>query len=115
MLQIGPRFPYKVLRFGTQGHFTIQGQHSMLKADPGSSPDDVTIREAVPDDVPTIAKFLRALAEYQETLDYFRATTEDLARDGFGPERQFETLMAESEGEPVGLAIDDRVGQHIAA
>ncbi len=80
----------------------------MLKSDLGASPDDVTIRDAEPGDAETMAKFLRALAEYQETLDYFHATAEDLARDGFGPDRQFETLIAESEGEPVGLAIFHR-------
>ncbi len=55
-----------------------------------------------------MARFLKALAEYQETTQYFHSTEEDLARDGFGPDRQFETLMAEAEGKPVGLAIFHR-------
>lgn len=70
--------------------------------------DGVTIREAVPEDAGVMADFLRQLAEYQETLEYFHSTKEDLLRDGFGPDREFETLIAESGGRPVGLAIFER-------
>lgn len=70
--------------------------------------EEVTIREANPDDVKTMVKFLRALADYQEVQDYFHATEEDLARDGFGPNAEFETLIAESDGQPVGLACFHR-------
>jgi len=71
-------------------------------------PEDVTIREATPKDAEIMVTFLRELAEYQETTDYFHATKEDLLRDGFGPAREFETLIAESEGRPVGLATFSR-------
>jgi len=71
-------------------------------------PGDVTIREATPDDVSTIVAFLRELAEYQDTTEYFVATEEDVLRDGFGPTREFEALIAESEGRPVGLATFNR-------
>ena len=70
--------------------------------------DDVTIREAVPEDAEIMATFLRELAEFQETTEYFHATEENLRRDGFGPAREFETLIAESDGEAVGLATFNR-------
>jgi len=69
---------------------------------------DVTIREAVPEDAAIMVAFLRELAEFQDTTEYFHAHEKDLKRDGFGPNREFETLIAESEGRPVGLATFNR-------
>lgn len=71
-------------------------------------PGDVTIREAVPEDAATMVRFLRELAEYQATTEYFHATEEAMVRDGFGEGREFESLIAESEGKPVGLATFNR-------
>lgn len=71
-------------------------------------PGDVTIREALPEDVATMVRFLRELAEYQDTTEYFHATEDALLRDGFGDTPEFEALIAESEGKPVGLATFNR-------
>jgi GNAT superfamily N-acetyltransferase len=42
------------------------------------------IRPATPDDVPTIMRFIRELAEYEHAADEVLATEEDLRRDLFG-------------------------------
>ncbi len=71
-------------------------------------PGDVTIREATPEDAAIMVRFLRELAEYQATTEYFHATEDAILRDGFGENREFEALIAVSEGKPVGLATFNR-------
>ncbi len=67
---------------------------------------DVTIREAVPDDAQTILDFIVGLAEFEhEPRVTVQATVESIRRDGFGERRLFETLIAERQGEPVGMAL----------
>jgi len=84
--------------------FVMRGISKMASTQTKLEPNGVTIREAVAEDAPIMIQFLRELAEYQDTLEYFHAEEANLARDGFGPERQFETLIADFEGQPVGLA-----------
>lgn len=67
---------------------------------------DVIIREAVPNDAQTILDFIIGLAEFEnEPRSIVEATVESIRRDGFGNERLFETLIAEREGEPLGMAL----------
>jgi len=67
---------------------------------------DVIIREAVPNDAQTILDFIVGLAEFEnEPRSIVEATVESIRRDGFGPQRLFETLIAESNGEPLGRAL----------
>ncbi len=66
---------------------------------------DAILRPATRDDAPAIAEMVQALAEYQDQGAYMTATIEDFQRNGFGPDRQFVCILAESEGSPVGLAI----------
>lgn len=68
-------------------------------------PNGVTIREALPGDAAIMHEFLQALADYQDASQYFHSSVEDIARDGFGPKRKFESLIADFEDAPVGLAI----------
>jgi len=64
------------------------------------------IRPAVPEDVPTILRFIRELAEYERALDQVEATEEDLERALFGPAPAVFAHLAENEeGEPVGFAL----------
>ena len=65
----------------------------------------LTIRAAHRDDVPTIHRLLRALAAYENLLHHAKATEADLRRDGFGARPYFEVLLAELDGEAVGLAL----------
>lgn len=63
------------------------------------------IREAKAEDVGTILKFVRGLAEYENEPHAAQATEEDLLRDGFGPQPKFHCLLAEWEGAPAGFAL----------
>ena len=63
------------------------------------------IRMAQPEDAGTILRLIRALADFENLLDEVRATEADIRRDGFGPDRKFECLLAEIDGEAVGFAL----------
>jgi GNAT superfamily N-acetyltransferase len=68
----------------------------------------VTIREAGREDVGLILEFIRELAEYERAPDAVKVTAAELLRDGFpqhGGERYFETVIAEDDGEPAGIAL----------
>jgi len=55
----------------------------------------LTIREAVPADIPEMLAFIRELAEYERHPEAAIATAEDLLRDGFGPRPVYQCLIAE--------------------
>ena len=67
-----------------------------------------TIREARKEDVGLILEFIRDLAEYERAPGAVQVTEAELLRDGFpeaGGERYFETVIAEEDGEPAGIAL----------
>jgi GNAT superfamily N-acetyltransferase len=66
---------------------------------------DISIRFATPDDASLLLQLIRKLAAYERAPNAVVATEEDLRRYGFGPERQFEALLAFLDGEPAGLAL----------
>jgi len=63
------------------------------------------IRHATPDDVPTIAELIRALAEYEKLSHEAQFSTEDLRQALFGERRYAEVLLAEDAGGVVGFAL----------
>ncbi|MDX1711913.1 MAG: GNAT family N-acetyltransferase [Rhodovibrionaceae bacterium] len=63
------------------------------------------IREAAESDAGTILRLIRELAEFERLAHEVRATEADIRRDGFGPQRYFECLLAEADGEAVGFAL----------
>lgn len=65
----------------------------------------LNIRLATPQDVPTILRFIRELAIYEEEPNAVRATAADLHRDGFGPVPRFHVFLAEWERQPAGFAL----------
>jgi len=65
----------------------------------------VTVREAKPEDAEAMLRMVQALADYQGIRQRVSAKAEDFRRDGFGPQRKFEALIAERHGQPVGLAL----------
>ena len=71
--------------------------------------DTLNLRPATPADVPQILAFIRDLAEYEREPDAVHATEADLLRDGFGPARRFDCLIAELDQSaatlPVGFAL----------
>jgi len=65
-----------------------------------------TVRPALASDAATIVALVRGLAEYEnEPMSSVKITEADVLRDGFGPERRFEALIAELDGRPVGFAL----------
>lgn len=67
----------------------------------------VQVRRARAQDVGTILRFIRELAEYEREPDAAVATEADLLRDGFhdGTPPRFHVLLAELNGEPVGMGF----------
>ena len=65
----------------------------------------VTVREAKPEDSEAMLHMVQALAEYQGIRARVTAKAEDFRRDGFGSQRKFEAVIAERQGQPVGLAL----------
>ncbi len=65
----------------------------------------VTVREAHPEDAEAMIRMVRALADYQGVKQRVSATAENFRRDGFGPQRKFEALIADRHAQPVGLAL----------
>jgi GNAT superfamily N-acetyltransferase len=65
----------------------------------------ITIRSAEPEDANLMLRLIRELAVYEKAPDAVVATADDLRRHGFGPDRQFEAILAFIDGEPAGLAL----------
>ena len=63
-----------------------------------------TIRKAAPEDVGSILRFIRALAEYEHMLDEVVATPE-LLREWIFEQKKAEVLFALEEGREVGFAL----------
>ncbi|MEA2737538.1 MAG: hypothetical protein QOH05_845 [Acetobacteraceae bacterium] len=62
-----------------------------------------TIRPAVPADIPSVLRLVRALAEYERMLHEVTAT--DLHEALFGPLPRAHAVLADVDGDPVGLAL----------
>jgi GNAT superfamily N-acetyltransferase len=62
------------------------------------------IRAATPDDVTTILRFIRELAEYERLADQVTATEAIVAESLFGPRSAAEAIIAEVDGRAVGYA-----------
>jgi len=63
------------------------------------------IRPATPADTPTIARLIRALAEYERLAHAVDFSEADLHRYLFGPRAFAEVLLAEEAGVVVGFAL----------
>jgi GNAT superfamily N-acetyltransferase len=63
------------------------------------------IRQATPDDVPTICQLIRALADYERLSDAVVLREEDVRSHLFGPRPYAEVLIAEEAGEVFGFAL----------
>ena len=63
------------------------------------------IRPATPADVPTVARLIRALAEYERLADHVDLDETRLHDHLFGPRPYCEALVAEDAGAPVGFAL----------
>ncbi len=63
------------------------------------------LRPATPEDVPAIARLIRALAEYEKLSHQVVLQEEDLARHLFGERPHAEVLLAQDAGAVVGFAL----------
>lgn len=63
------------------------------------------IRPATPADVPTIARLIRELADYERMLDKVVFQESDLREYLFGQKQYAEVLLAEDAGRVVGFAL----------
>ena len=66
---------------------------------------ELSIREATPADVPVIARFVRALAEYEKLAHEAVGTEADFHAAIFGTPQRAGCLVAEWEGEPAAIAL----------
>jgi GNAT superfamily N-acetyltransferase len=66
---------------------------------------EVRIREAGPDDVGLIARFIRGLAEYERLLDECEVSEAALREHLFGERRYCEVIIAEDSQGPAGFAL----------
>ena len=57
---------------------------------------EVTLRDATPDDVPAVLRFVRDLAEYERLLQEVTATEADFHRLLFGPKPSARTAIDEN-------------------
>lgn len=65
---------------------------------------DVVLRFALEEDVPTLLRLIRGLAEY-EKMENDVAATEETLRDSLFRQKSAEAVLAELRGEPVGYAL----------
>ncbi|MGH7761180.1 MAG: GNAT family N-acetyltransferase [Candidatus Dormibacteraceae bacterium] len=65
----------------------------------------LVVRPGTRADVPVIAELIRGLARYEKLEHEVTMTEERLASNLFGPHHHAETLIAEADGSPVGLAL----------
>ena len=63
------------------------------------------IRNAVPIDIPAVHALIVELAIYERAGDEVVTTVESLLADGFGPHPVYELIVAEFEGQVVGMAL----------
>ena len=69
------------------------------------SAPDIIIRFATANDVALLLRFVRELAVFERAPDAVVATEADLLHHGFGPNPQFEAILAFLDGEPAGCAL----------
>lgn len=68
-------------------------------------PGSIAIRFAVAADVGLLLRFIRELAVFERAPEAVVATEADLLRHGFGPQPQFEAILAFLDDEPAGAAL----------
>ena len=64
-----------------------------------------SVRKGLKEDMPSVYKLIRELAVYENEPDAVKITVDDLTRDGFNDNPEFEVLVAETENNIVGIAL----------
>ena len=63
------------------------------------------IRKAIKEDASAILNLIHQLAEFENEPEAVVVTVKDIENDGFGTSPLFQTLVAEKEGDVVGMAL----------
>lgn len=71
----------------------------------GRPRSDITVRFATAQDAALLLRLIRELAAFERAPQAVVATEADLVRHGFGPQPQFEAILAFLDGEPAGVAL----------
>ena len=66
---------------------------------------ELTIREGIKTDLPSVLKLIQELAEYEKALDEVTISLEDLENDGFGERPWYWFLVAEKNNEIIGISF----------
>ena len=65
----------------------------------------IKVRKGVKEDLPTVLKLIKELADFENAKDQVTITLEDLEKDGFGKNPAYWFLVAEKDNEIVGLSF----------
>ncbi|AXG74074.1 GNAT family N-acetyltransferase [Flavobacterium arcticum] len=63
------------------------------------------IRKGTPQDMPAVLELIKELAVFEKEPDAVLLTADDLVKDGFGTNPLFYTVVAELDGEIIGMAL----------
>ena len=63
------------------------------------------IRNAIKHDAPAILRLIKELALFENEPEAVKTTEEDIIRDGFGDNPYFNCIVAEKDGDVLGMAI----------
>lgn len=66
---------------------------------------DVLIRKGVKSDLPAVLDLIKELADFERALNEVTVSLEDLEQDGFGNHPYYWFIVAEKEGEIIGLSF----------
>lgn len=66
---------------------------------------NTTIRIAIADDMKAVHGLIRELAIYEKAEEQHTNTIEQLVKDGFGPGKMFDCIVAELDNRVVGFAL----------
>jgi GNAT superfamily N-acetyltransferase len=66
---------------------------------------DVKIRKGVKSDLPAVLDLIKELADFERALNEVTVSLEDLEQDGFGNHPYYWFIVAEKEGEIIGLSF----------
>jgi len=66
---------------------------------------NITIREGIKDDLPSVLKLIKELADYEKAIDQVTITLDDLEQDGFGSHPWFWFLVAEKDSVIIGISF----------
>jgi GNAT superfamily N-acetyltransferase len=66
---------------------------------------EVVIRKGVKSDLPAVLDLIKELADFERALNEVTVSLEDLEQDGFGNHPYYWFIVAEKEGEIIGLSF----------